>query len=170
MFGVFLCYRRIDKGAARRLKDVFVERLGPANVFLDVDAIGFEYGSDFRTVMQETMGIVSAVVVVIGQGNWAGRLWEPDDVVRMELREALAQERIIVPVLVDSATMPKSREYPPELADIAFLNAAQLRTDRHFDQDAKRVLAGIGLVLAQRMGKAKGWDFIRNPDGTTNAL
>ena len=161
VFGVFLCYRRTDNDVARRLKDYFTER-GISGVFLDVDASHWGYGQDFRTIIRETIAIVSVVVVLVSPGNWAKRLSEENDIVRLELREALRGEwKLVVPVLVDGATMPQPFEFPREIADFAQSEyIVRLRTDHQFNHDAERLFLGVGMVMAEWKGQEDGWDFI----------
>jgi hypothetical protein len=149
--------------------DCMVDRWGKHNIFLDVDAVT-TFGWDIRTVIREAIAVVDAVVVVIGPKFEAERLHQANDYVRLELKEAVAQRKLIMPVLIKGATMPKPSEFPSELAEIAFLNAPTLRPDLDFDHDAVNIMASIGLVLAYNFGKASGWQFIRFPDGSTGAV
>lgn len=167
---VFVCYRRTDGDVVRRIKDALVDSLGEENVFLDVDAIRFGYGHDFRNVIRETIRMVATVVVVIGQGDWVKRLNEPNDVVALEIEEALGQGNFILPVLVDSATMPRSTDLPSKIADIAFRSAVTVHSGFDFEEDIKQLLLGIHMEMAQRKLKRDGWTFVRFPDGTTWAV
>ena len=59
----------VELNSRPRPKDALVDRMGKSNVLLDVDAIHWDYGKDFRSVIRETIRIVSTVVVVMGPGN-----------------------------------------------------------------------------------------------------
>jgi TIR domain len=167
--GVFVSYRRTDRrDVAGRLKDRLAKTFGQQNIFFDVDSVDF--GLDFRTVIRETMASISVVVLVIGPRFETERLHQANDVVRMELKEAMAQRKLIVPVLVDGAIMPRPEEFPSELASIGFINAAPLRPDPDFGRDATRIVEGILRTSLYNAGKARGFDIIRFPDGSTGAV
>ena len=152
MFGVFVCYRHTERDLAGRCNKVLARILGPTNVVPEINSER-----------------VRAVIVVIARGDWARHLWEPTDVVRLELAESLAKQKLIVPLLIDGATMPKHSELPAELADIVYLNAAELRTDQHFDERLKRIIAEVASVIAQQ-ALSKRATPLRNPDGTISML
>jgi hypothetical protein len=168
--GVFVSYRRTDSGElARRLKHHMSDKWGKENIFFDVDVVT-NLGTDIRTVIRETIAAVDAVAIVIGPKFETKRLHQENDYVRLELTEAVAQRRLVVPVLVDGAAMPKPNEFPSELADIAFINAPTLRPDPDFDQDLKLVMTSIVNPLARNKIAADGGRFIRFPDGTSWAV
>jgi hypothetical protein len=143
---VFVSYRRSDsRQVAGRLRDKLSEAFGATNVFLDVDSL--EFGSDFRTQIRDTLRAVDAVVALIGPGFSPGRLAEPNDFVRMELVEALAQGKPILPVLVEDARVPGPDELPEELEVLAYLNTAPLRHDPDFHRDATRLIESLGRLV-----------------------
>jgi hypothetical protein len=98
-------------------------------------------------VIRNAIGTADAVVVLIGP-RWldasdaAGRrrLDDPHDLVRQELATALHGGRLVVPVLVDGATMPSTNELPDELAPLARRHALELSPE-HWN-------AGVGRLVS----------------------
>jgi TIR domain/SecA preprotein cross-linking domain/SEC-C motif len=138
--GVFICYRRADEaGFAGRLYDRLAARFGKNEIFMDIDFL--EPGRDFPEALDQTLQQVKVMLVVIGQ-RWldAGRSWrsrridDPDDYVRHEIATALARNLLVIPVLVDGASMPRPTDLPPPLKLLARRHARELS---HFLFDAQ---------------------------------
>lgn len=142
---VFVSYRRGDSSyPAGRLRDRLVEAFGQERVFYDVDSIGF--GQNFRQVIQDTLSDVDVVLLIIGDDWHIERLDSPGDYVRLEIEEALRQDKPLVPVLVGGATMPGPDELPESIATIAFHNAAPLRPDPDFNPDSLRLIEQLNTM------------------------
>lgn len=142
MASVFVSYRREDSShVVGRLNDRLVERFGRDRVFYDVQSIGF--GQDFRQVIAQTLANVDVVLVVIGPGWSPERLANPADYLRFEIREALAQNKLVIPVLVDRAEMPNPDVLPADIEQLAYKNAAKIRRDPDFFSDSERLLATV---------------------------
>lgn len=150
MVKVFVSYRRTDTAqVAGRIYDKLVGIYGDDNVFKDVDSIPF--GTDFRRVIKDSLGKCSALLAVIGP-SWQDardekgvrRIDKPDDYVRMEIEYALDHETLVIPLLVDSAKMPKKEDLPESLRAFAFLNASPVRPDPDFHRDIDRVARAVG--------------------------
>ena len=62
---------------------------------------------------------------------------------RAEIREALATQALVVPVLVDEAIMPTAEQLPQDISTLAYLNAARLRPDPDFDPDSAQIVRAI---------------------------
>jgi Domain of unknown function (DUF4062)/TIR domain len=143
---VFLSYRRDDSPhASGRLRDQLAGAFGEQNVFFDVDSIPL--GRDFREVIAAEMQEADVVVLMIGPGFDAGRLNDQRDFVRIELLEALRQEKIIVPVLIDAVPMPPPETLPEPLSGLAYRNATPIRPDPDFRHDVGRLVTAIEHVL-----------------------
>ncbi len=121
---IFVSYRRKDVShVAGRLRDRLVNEFGQPNVFFDVDSI--DPGQRFAQVISESIGKAEVVLVLIGP-NWRPELLaRPDDYVRLELAEALDQQKRVVPVLVDDGELPTIDDLPDEL--VGFLSHHRLR-------------------------------------------
>ena len=151
---IFVSYRRKDAShVAGRLRDRLVNEFGEPNVFFDVDSI--DPGQRFADVISERLGQAEVVLVLIGP-NWQPQLLaRPDDYVRLELAEALDQQKRVVPVLVDDGALPTIEDLPDELAGFLTHNAAKLRQDPDFHEDADRLIEGVKPSRAQT--GTKGW-------------
>ncbi len=141
MQGVFVCYRRADSlHVAGRLRDRLEQALGAGHVFMDVHDI--EIGEDFRVKIRSTLSQVDVVLDLMGRRWDPGRL-RPHDFVRLEITEALAQERQVIPVLIDGAEMPASTAVPESVAELCYGTATPLRPDPDFHGDVDRLLRGL---------------------------
>lgn len=152
MPAIFISYRRDDTSSATgRLTDSLAARFGPDEIFRDIKTI--DPGTDFRSALRDALRTAQVVLVVIGR-FWAGlrgsaltRLHEPDDYVRREIEEALAQHVPIVPILVEGARMPAAEELPESIRALAFLQAHEISESR-WNYDADRLVE----LLAERSG------------------
>jgi TIR domain len=141
---VFISYRRRDAAYAGRLYDELVDRLGQAQVFMDVEAI--EAGADFAAVILQQVRGAGAVLAVVSPGwavttdaNGRRRLDDPEDFVRRELEAALDVGTKIIPVLVQEARMPASSDLPDSIAPFAHRQAAVL-SDRRWRAEVKELI------------------------------
>jgi TIR domain len=148
MPGVFISYRREDCAAvAGRLYDRLSQRFGAANVFRDIDVI--KPGASFPSVIAEQIKICGALLALIGK-NWLNakdgegrrRLDLPDDFVALEISEALAQGKLVIPVLIDEASMPSREALPAPLISLPDRMAIPL-SDSRFDYDTGRLIDSI---------------------------
>lgn len=144
----FVSYRRGDTaGRAGRLVDALVDRFGREAVFHDVGSIA--PGERFMDRVGAAIATADVVFAVIGS-DWMAtgpdgrRIDAPDDPVRLELEVALAGGGRIVPVLVDHATMPLAGNLPESLADLAAINAFEIR-DESWTADVDRMMVSLGV-------------------------
>jgi hypothetical protein len=157
---IFICYRREEtSGHAGRLYDLLGTRYGD-DVFMDIDAIG--PGVDYAKLIDETISSIEVVLVIIGQ-HWLDiqdsdgrrRLEAPDDLVHQEVAEALARDVLVIPVLVQNATLPEADELPPDLVSLTRRNAIEL-SDERWRYDAERLVDALDAALSGE-----------RPEGTT---
>jgi hypothetical protein len=129
--------------------------LGAARVFRDVDTL--RPGQDFVQAIEARLADCAVMLAVIGR-EWAGakdlagsrRLDEPFDFVRIEIAAALARpEVLVVPVLVEGASMPTSSELPDNLKALTRRHAVSLR-DETWDADVDRLVNVIEGAIASR--------------------
>jgi hypothetical protein len=110
-------------------------RFGGDRVFMDIQDI--HPGQNFATSIEDTIATCDCVIAVIGP-RWLEtvkkRADSSDDFVRHEIGAALKRHLTIVPVLVGGARMPSAGDLPPELGELSFLNALEIRDER-FDRD-----------------------------------
>jgi hypothetical protein len=96
---------------------------------------------DYAQRIEAAIGACDAVVVLIGR-DWLEvqgpdgrrRLDDPDDVLRREITAALARDILIIPVLVEGATMPSEHTLPSDIAPLARRNGLEL-SDTRWDYD-----------------------------------
>ena len=147
---VFVSYRRADSaGHAGRL-EVDLTRLLGNRIFRDVSDI--TPGAEFPKVLRSELDACGAVLAVIGP-QWRRILDErpaDQDYVRVELREALAHDgAIVIPVLVNGATLPGRDDLPDDLKPLADRQALALRDDR-WDDDVANLAARLRTTLGIR--------------------
>jgi lysozyme family protein len=130
---VFVSYRREDSAAsAGRLGDRLMHEFGKDHVFMDVDSIPL--GSDFVKRLAEEVQRCDVLLAVIGP-EWTEirdedgnrRLDDPNDFVRLEIREALQRDIPVVPVLLEGTKIPKASSLPEDIKSLTLRNALHLR-------------------------------------------
>jgi hypothetical protein len=160
MAKVFICYRRLDSAPfTGRIYDRLVTKFGRKNVFKDVDDI--PAGVDFARYIQNSLRQCAVELVVIGR-QWVEardaqdhrRLDDPLDYVRLEMETALSLGLVVIPLLVDGASMPIGTDLPESLRSLTTLNALQVRNDPDFARDMDRVIASVERMFAARPGNA----------------
>ena len=134
MSRIFISYRRADSAQwANKLYGHLSMRFGKDLVFQDVDDI--KGGEDFLEAIRKELESCLVFLVVVGPhwliaGEGRRRLDEPEDVLRMEVTEALSSEGTVIPVLVGGAGMPLSEDLPDSLKPLARRQAIHLRDDQ----------------------------------------
>jgi hypothetical protein len=158
---IFISYRRKDTAAyARGVYERLAQRFGPERVFLDVSILP---GLDFVEVIQEAVRSSGAVVVVIGP-DWLSKREESlpessEDYVVFEVATALEHRRLVIPVLVEGASMPTREELPDPMKPLATIEALEI-SDERWDYDLNRLCDRLEEVLP-RDGAAPA-----KPEGT----
>jgi hypothetical protein len=121
---IFINYRRDDSSsAAGRLYDRLSSHFASNQIFIDVDNLA--PGVDFVEAIEQSVGSCDVLIAVIG-GRWLissdeegrRRLDNPDDFVRIEIATALKRGIRVIPVLVEGALMPRSRDLPDDLKSL----------------------------------------------------
>lgn len=145
---IVLSYRCADSaGLTRALRERLVRELGPAQVFIDVD--GIEGGAEFRKELLKVTASCDVLIVVIGP-KWltgdtgASRLGQADDVVRLEVANALRHGVRVLPVLVDGTPMPEKAALPEDVSALADRNALRL-AHGSFEADVGRILEVVAM-------------------------
>ncbi len=141
---IFISYRRADsQWPAGRLHDYLSARFGPDAIFMDITHI--KPGEDFVTAIQQAISQSCALIAVIGpiwltitDEQARRRLDDPDDVVRVEIASALAQDLRVIPVLIDETPMPTREQLPDALIRLCRLNALRVRSES-FRYDAAQL-------------------------------
>lgn len=147
---IFISYRRTDSiTITGRIYDRLVMAFGEQRVFKDVDDIPL--GQDFRKTLEDEVSQCDILCVIIGR-EWSNvmdaegnrRLQDPNDFVSIEVAVGLNRPNVlVVPCLVNGATMPTAEELPPDLQGLRFRNAAIIRDDPDFNRDMNRLIEQI---------------------------
>lgn len=152
MAQVFICYRRDDSiNTVGRIYSWLKIRLPDDEIFFDLNTI--TPGVDFPSAISDALASsVKVVLVVIGKkwvespgenGGTRRRLEEEDDHVRSEIETAFQYQRLVIPVLVEGAKVPRREDLPESLARLAYINAIEVRPDPDFDNDMRRLRDAI---------------------------
>ena len=133
MSQVFISYRRADSSKwANRLYNHLSMRYGKDLVFQDVDDI--KAGDDWIETIRQELVSCQVVLVIIGP-HWLvdakghRRLDKVQDVLRMEIIEALSSDSTVIPVLVGEAFMPSAEDLPDPLKQLTRRQAVHLRNE-----------------------------------------
>jgi hypothetical protein len=152
MATIILSYRREDTELmVGRICDRLRDHYGRDSVMMDIDSI--PYGLDFRKHIREALKRCDLMVAIIGP-HWAAlneqgqsRLIDETDWIRIEIEAALAKDVPVIPVLVNGAPMPKPRELPETMQDLAFRQAAPLDMRRDFHTHMDRLIGVMDELL-----------------------
>ena len=149
---IFISYRREDSSAWARLLSTDLSNHFPSyQIFMDVDSV--DPGEDFVRTIEETVGSCNVLIAVIGKG-WVTssdqegqrRLDNQEDRLRIEIATALERDIRVIPVLVDGASMPTSRDLPDDLKPLVRKNALEVGHTR-FKSDCARLIATLERIL-----------------------
>jgi hypothetical protein len=134
---IFVSYRRDDtSGEAGHLAADRRKRFGRKTIFIDIDTIAPE--TDFEDRINDALSACRMTFILIGK-QWLNaalpdgtrRLDHERDYVRKEIATALRRPLMtVVAVLVEGAAMPSAEQLPPDIAELAKRNAAELSNKR----------------------------------------
>ena len=154
---VFISYRRADAGAyGLLLHDKLAATFGKDNVFLDVKAIGA--GKKWLEEIRSRGSECTAFLALIGS-KWAETLAEraqkpeEEDFVRAEIELAVraanrGSRMVIIPVLLDDATMPTQQEVPQSMWPLLSRETARIRAE-HCDSDVEALIQAVVQAKAE---------------------
>jgi TIR domain len=145
---IFVNYRRgDDPGFTQALFGRLEQSFSPEQLFMDVD--GIAPGQDFAHVLEQQVSECDVLISVIGKGwldardeKGARRLDNPDDYVRIEIESAISQDKLVIPVLVGDAQMPRFEQLPETLRPLARRNAVRLTHER-FRTDTQSLIESL---------------------------
>jgi hypothetical protein len=160
MSKIFVSYRRDDaQGEAGHLLADLRRRFGEESVFMDITTIG--PGEQFGLAIEKAMAECAVVLVVIGRGwldardaSGERRLDDSSDWVRLEVEAALADKRLVIPVLVQGAAMPSKRALPESMRALTHRNAHEMsarRWDYDFAALARTLDGPLGIECAPQL-------------------
>lgn len=151
---IFISYRREEaEGHAGRLFDSLSDHFGAGAVFMDVDTI--QPGEDFVEAIERAVGACQVLIAIVGK-NWLGvtdadggrRLDNPEDFVHLEIATALERKIRLIPVLIQGATMPQSKNLPEALRGLARRNALELSSTR-WKTDIEKLVKVLEDILGE---------------------
>lgn len=145
--GVFISYRRDEAAAyAGRLYDRLVARFGKERVFFDHENVG--WGEDFVDVITEAAESCAVMIALVsrqwarGAGGQAGA----DDYVRLEVAKALGRKILVIPILIQGASLPAPKELPEDLSPLLRRNALAL-SDARWERDVEDLIKTLEGLL-----------------------
>lgn len=146
---IFISYRRSDSAdVAGRIYDKLITQFDKENVFKDVDSIPL--GVDFRECLDQSLSNCDVFLAIIGD-QWLNtktsdgkrRIDDSRDFVRIEIESALQREIPVIPVLVQSGTLPSSTDLPLAIRSLVYRNGIPVRSDPDFHNDMNRLIRHI---------------------------
>lgn len=144
MATIFLSYRRADSPEACRVYDWLGQRFGYDSIFMDVAAIPFAVR--FPHFIKEGIAKSGVLIALIG-AEWARRIRDANDPVRMEIEAAIAHQIPMLPVLIGNTPMPAVEELPTSISEIASQNAVTVGVSLDFHSQMQILLPKIESIL-----------------------
>lgn len=151
---IFISFRRQDShDMAWRLVD-YLGRQGLDTLY-DMDMFS---AGDFRESIHKAVESAAVVMVIVGQ-KWLDDaspegFSSPGEWVQAEIELAFATGTPVLPVLVHDSSMPKAECLLEIIRDFAFQQAASVRSDARFADDAKRVCTMLDQLAPNRRSSA----------------
>jgi hypothetical protein len=151
---VFISYRREDGAAsARSICDRLTQVFGSANIFMDVNSL--VPGQRFDVELDTALSQCKVFLAIIGP-RWMELLEKRErdgehDYVRQELATALRRNMIVIPVLAESARLPRSASLPPDISAVV-MHQKQEVTHERFVHDVNDLIRAIQLGTGQSGG------------------
>ena len=137
MSKILFCYRQdVLPKLAERIYICLCEEFGSGQVVRDVPP-----GTNLLKYCDENIA-KDDIVLIAADGEWAPRLNNIHDFVRLQIDTALRRKTVIVPVLLEDALMPEVSFLPESLRPLLLLQAAQVR-EANFDSDIASLTGGI---------------------------
>jgi hypothetical protein len=167
---IFISYRRADSHAITdRIQDRLEAVYGTDNVFQDVEDI--PPGANFKEYLEIQVGLCDVLLVIIGprwldirDDNGNRRLDNPSDFVRIEVESGLRRKDIlVVPVLVQGASMPLAADLPPTMRELHYRNAIRVRNNPDFDRDIQNLIESINQYVKETSPKKPESSRARSP-------
>ena len=148
---IFVSYRRKDSSTTTgRLIDRLKARFPSVDIFHDVKSI--PAGINFKEYTNQKVRSDDIFLVIIGP-EWLDILNErigDEDFVRDELELALSKTCKTLPIYVNGANPPASKDLPEHLSSMAYINGLPLRTDPDFENDLGRIVDFLDKEIALR--------------------
>jgi hypothetical protein len=146
---IFINYRRgSDAGFTQALYQNLKSEFAVDDLFMDVGG-HIQAGEKFVEVLNSQVAACDVFLAVIGP-RWtellAARQDDPDDFVVIEIKAALDQDKYVIPVRVDNASMPPADKLPEKIRPLVGRNAFPLRPES-FEADCQGFIAALKVIL-----------------------
>ncbi|MBD2109602.1 SUMF1/EgtB/PvdO family nonheme iron enzyme [Nodosilinea sp. FACHB-13] len=146
---IFISYRRLTSiDITGRIYDRLVAHFGENSIFKDIDSIPF--GVNFRHYLEQEVSHCPVLLAIIdpqwlriADAHGKPKLANPSDWVRVEIEAALRRDRLVIPVLVNGATLPEDAALPEGLRGLVHRQSAVVRCDPDFHRDLDRLIHRI---------------------------
>lgn len=149
--GVFINYRwQAAHWPAAGIRDHLLARFHQDQVFLDVRSI--QPGGRYPDELRDRLAASRVLLAVIHQ-EWLADLDRRCadgglDWVRYEIETALSMGKVVMPVLLDGAQLPKPQELPESLTELAMRQARQVRSQA-FREDCELLAEAVAHELSK---------------------
>src|SRR5271169_4278530 len=155
MTKITISYRRHDSAAMTGwICERLVAYYGRDAVFRDID--NTPPGVDFRKYIAAELANTDVLLAIVGP-QWTGpaplgptRIFQENDLVRIEVEAALKRGIPVVPVLVGGAEMPQPGDLPHELKDFSYRHAVAVDALLDFDDHVNRLIRSIDRLLKSK--------------------
>ncbi|MFN0035526.1 MAG: TIR domain-containing protein, partial [Saprospiraceae bacterium] len=153
---IFISYRIADTQVeARLLFTDLSNHFGEGIAFLDKK--GLDAGVDWPDELSAKVQNAKVLLVLIkDESKWLGvnrhgvrRMDDPKDWVRLEIETALAEEKTVIPVLVDGAMLPPKEVLPTTLHDFLRKQDRKVATEK-WDSDIAALLADLEKTIPRK--------------------
>lgn len=151
---IFVSSRRADsKIHADNIVDALERTYGQESVTRNItDDIPF--GVDTRQYVYDQIAQYDVVLVVIGR-NWSvvrddynrKVIENPADLIRLAVEMALQQGKLLIPILVDQASMPVPAEIPESLHELCYRRPVEVQGGMSTQRDIKKLLDGLSSLF-----------------------
>jgi DNA-binding response OmpR family regulator len=142
---IFISYRHADcKQTAQTLYDCLRDHFGNGQIFMDIYTL--EPGVNWEEELREALDTCKVLLALIGD-NWLTttnhkKQSSEKDYVYLEISTALKRRITVIPVRVNGAKMPTSKELPRGLKPLAGLQAVDIN-NANFVSEVKRLIKAI---------------------------
>ena len=140
---IFISYRRVDFFEATRLAAALRSEYGQDNIFLDYKSM--RGGDDWPKTIRKEINQSSVLIVIIGikwlfmQDEDSGRRridmkgdWVRNELITFLKRCKTNRELIVLPILINGASMPKPEHLDIEIRGLCKFNAIELQNTMTF--------------------------------------
>jgi len=151
--GIFISYRREHTGViVDRLHQRLADHFGARRIIRDIEAV--DPGDDFGQRIDQVVASSAALLAIMSDRwlvdrNPVGKrpIGVPRDWVQREVEVALQRpDVLVIPVLIEGATMPGEQVLPYDIRSLAMCRAMHL-SDNGWDDEVSRLIVALEEVV-----------------------